>query len=409
MTKFRNKMIALLCLAGFAGLGVLYFKNWVVQKPFAVILFVGDGLVGSKLAAARLYRDGATRRLFLESFPHVALLNNHGADFAVPEAASAATLIATGQRGSQRAISLRQGEEPFRSLLRIAQERGRATGLVTNGRITSPTLAAFYSHAASASERDSIALQLLESDTPDVVMGGGRSDFLPTSKGGNRQDGRDLILEFQNTGRKLPRNKNELESIPEYQYPELLAIFSEAELPYSDTIAAENPTLSDMVRRAIRLLQYNRTGYFLVVDADLIARASSQNDGEQTLREIVELDRAIETAVRYAGENAVILATAKHSTGGMVMNGYPLLQERGMALIGRNPQGIPSITWSTGPGGAGDQALEGRLREEPVAASRNTAADTVEDVIAIGMGPGAERLQGFQDASLVFDILKNEM
>ena len=38
--------------------------------------------------------------------------------------------------------------------------------------------------------------------------------------------------------------------------------------------------------------------------------------------------------------------------GGMVLNGYPLAKDSGMALLGTNAAGLPSITWATGPNGA---------------------------------------------------------
>ena len=41
----------------------------VEPKPFGIILFVGEGLVTSKLAAARLYDGGADRRLAIDSLP----------------------------------------------------------------------------------------------------------------------------------------------------------------------------------------------------------------------------------------------------------------------------------------------------------------------------------------------------
>jgi len=38
----------------------------------------------------------------------------------------------------------------------------------------------------------------------------------------------------------------------------------------------QQPSLSDMVRRAIQLLQYNTGGYFLVVDAGLMRKAAQE-------------------------------------------------------------------------------------------------------------------------------------
>ena len=42
--KWRNQLLALFCLVVFAAFGVFYFQHWVVQKPFGIILFVGEGL-----------------------------------------------------------------------------------------------------------------------------------------------------------------------------------------------------------------------------------------------------------------------------------------------------------------------------------------------------------------------------
>ena len=96
--KLRNQLLALVCLLVFIGLGFLYFRTWVVQKPFAIILFVGDGLTTRTLSAARQFNRGAEHRLELESFPHVALLTNYANDFAVPDAAAATAALAVFAR-----------------------------------------------------------------------------------------------------------------------------------------------------------------------------------------------------------------------------------------------------------------------------------------------------------------------
>jgi hypothetical protein len=60
--KIRNRFVALGCLLVFIGLGVLFYVNWVVQKPFAIILFLTDNLTTSTLTAARIYGNGADHR-----------------------------------------------------------------------------------------------------------------------------------------------------------------------------------------------------------------------------------------------------------------------------------------------------------------------------------------------------------
>ena len=83
-------LLALTLLALFVLAGVFYFRSYVTAKPFGIILFTGEGLVSTKLAAARIYDGGADRRLAIESLPNLALITTHAADFAVADAASAA-------------------------------------------------------------------------------------------------------------------------------------------------------------------------------------------------------------------------------------------------------------------------------------------------------------------------------
>ena len=65
--KWRNQILALFCLAIFIAFGVLYFRHWVVQKPFAIVLFVGEGLTPDRIAATRLYTGGANAHLAIDN------------------------------------------------------------------------------------------------------------------------------------------------------------------------------------------------------------------------------------------------------------------------------------------------------------------------------------------------------
>ena len=49
LVKWRNQLLALFCLFLFLAFGVFYFKYWVIQKPFGIILFIGEGLDAQQL------------------------------------------------------------------------------------------------------------------------------------------------------------------------------------------------------------------------------------------------------------------------------------------------------------------------------------------------------------------------
>lgn len=423
--KWRNQLLALFCLIAFAAGGVFYFQHWVIQKPFGIILFVGEGLTPGRLAATRIYAAGADTPLTLDLMPHMALLTNYSNDFAAPDQAAAATAISTGVKVNNRLIGCDAAGKSLPNLIELAHQAGRATGLVTNANITDPTAAAFYAHTADQNDKSAIARQIAESSAIDLVLGGGIDDFLPESKGGHRQDERDLLLEIRRNGFDLVRSKAELEAIPGWRRPRLFGAFGHAELAYADHIEArsEQPSLSDMVRRAVELLQFDRSGYFLVVDAGLMRKAAEKNSGEHTLAETVELDRALAVAQRYAGGKSAIFVCGDVGIGGLSLSGYPFRKDRGIAVLGLNSAGDPWFSWATGPNGgryygaaklAASQDPQATVPaspleqpQEPVAFYAPSALNTVDDMLSFGSGPGAEALHGSMENTMLFMIIRD--
>ena len=161
---------------------------------------------------------------------------------------------------------------------------------MTDGALTNPTAAAFYAHANNAKQPQEFANALIERDAVDIALGGGATEFKKEK--------------LDQTRIRVVHNLPELEQITEWQQPRLLGLFAANDLPFTDEVAArtEQPSLADMVRRAIELLQVNRHGYILIVDAHLMASAAWQNLGERTLRETAELDRAVKVGRRVCGQ-----------------------------------------------------------------------------------------------------------
>ena len=419
--KLRNQLLALFCLLAFAGLGVLYFQHWVIRKPFGIILFIGEGLAPGRLAPTRAYAGGAGTHLGLDSMPHVALLTNYSKDFAAPDQAAAATAIATGVKVANRAIAINGDGKTLRTIIELAREYGRATGLVTDTKLTDPTNAVFYAHPADPYDVEKIAAEFVDGGKIDIAMGGGAGQFLPATKGGERQDGRDLLLELRGNGFDIVRTRAELEAVPAWRRPKLFGALNNAELAFVNQVEerSQQPSLSDMVRRAIELLQYNAGGYLLVIDAGLMRKAAQENNAERTLGQTIELDHAVTVARNYAGARSTIIVCGDVAIGGMNLNGFPFRQDSGIALLGLNSAGQPWITWATGPHGtksygaanipskAPNEQPEEHL--EPAALHTKSALPTVDDVVAFGSGPGTEAFEGVVDSTMVFKILRGEL
>src|SRR5947209_13583304 len=420
--KWRNQLLALFCLLAFGGLGILYFQHWVIRKPFGIVLFVGEGLSPARLAPTRVYAAGAGTRLNVDSMANAALMMNYSKDFAAPDQAAAATAIATGERVANRALAINGDGKPIKNIVELAREHGITTGLVTDTKLTDPTSAAFYAHPTESTDFEKIAAEFVDRANIDIAMGGGGAQFLPVTKGGERQDNRDLLLELRGNGFDIVRTRAELEIIPAWRRPKLFGVFSDGDLAFTNRVEerTHQPSLSDMVRRAIQLLQYNPGGYLLVIDAGLMRKAAEENNGERTLGQTVELDRAVGVARSYGGPKSTIIVCGDLAMGGLSLNGFPFRKDSGIALLGFNSAGQPWITWATGPHGTksyGPAKIPGNQNKsdtqeteqpEPAAFYTKSALVTVEDVVAFGSGPGTDALQGVLDSTAVFEILRNE-
>jgi hypothetical protein len=90
------------------------------------------------------------------------------------------------------------------------------------------------------------------------------------------------------------------------------------------------------------------------------------------------------------------------------LNGYPFRDDKGVAVVGINTQGIPSMTWSTGPGtpAAGTDAAPAG---EPSAVPAPVAIGVAEDGIVAAAGAGAEQLQGFKDNTDIFRVISTNL
>jgi len=407
--KLRNRFIALVILAAFVGGGFLLYYNWVVQKPFAIILFISEGMNVPTLTATRIYEGGATHRLTLESLPHVALLSNYSEDYAVSDPAAAATALATGTKTTSGALGVDLRGQQLKTIANLAKAEGRTVGLVTNTALTDTTPAAFYAHTTDTHNHLELAQALVDSDGIDVFLGGGKADFLPELKGGRRHDGIDLILELRNRGYDIIRNEAELENTPTWKPPQVFGAFTNGNFAYSSEADANStvPTLNEMVRKAIQLLEFNPRGYLLIVDSGLVEKAARENQAETVLQEMLAFDETVQTALEYAGENALILATGDVSIGGLRLNASPFRDDKGVSLTGTNPDGLPWFTWSTGPAGP---APDGEANpQQPAAAYATTAEPVAEDQVAVGVGPGSEALNGFQDNTKIFSIIRENL
>jgi alkaline phosphatase len=342
-----------------------------------VILFVGDGMGVSTVTAARILAgqlrgaSGEENRLSFETLPYLAHSKTYSVNQQTSDSAPTITAMVTGVKTNEGVLSIDHliprgtcdvsGHE-LKTIMEIAEEKGKSTGLVSTARITHATPAANYAHTADRDwESDAavsetcrstaidIAAQLLAfnaGDGPEVVLGGGRGAFLPTTiadpEGGTgaRTDGRDLTKEWLARYGDGPGkgayvwNEAGLDALAA-DTRHLLGLFEASHMEYehdrpNDT--GGEPSLSEMTATAISLLRQNRKGFYLQVESGRIDHAHHAGNAYRALTDAVEFANAIQVAMNATDpEDTLIIVTADHSHT-LTIAGYP---KRGNNILGR--------------------------------------------------------------------------
>lgn len=440
------------------------------DKARNVIIFIGDGMGVSTLTAARILAgenagvDGESFVTAMDRLDHTALVKTYSHDGQVSDSAPTATAILAGVKTRNSAIGV--GPEvtvndcasglanTVPSLFGIAQDAGLATGIVTTTGITHATPAAGYAHTpqrnweadadmparALAQGCTDIARQLVEGQVGaklDVILGGGRSVFLPSTttdpeypdRAGRRGDGRDLIAHWQlaNPRGTFAWNADQLASYDPASGQSLLGLFEPGHMQYEADRAADvggEPSLADMVELSIRRLSGEAGGYVLLVEGGRIDHAHHGGNAYRALTDAAALDAAVARALAMVDLNDTLIVTTADHSHTLTMSGYPA---RGNPILGTVAFGEPQLAqdgkayttlgYANGPGAvppgerpdpaAEDTGGPDYRQQALVPLSSETHAG--EDVAVRASGPGADLFRGTMEQHTIFYIMNRAL
>ncbi len=393
-------------------------------KAKNVILFLGDGMSLTTVAAARIYEgqrkggSGEENLLSWERFPATAFSKTYNTDSQTPDSAGTMTAITTGVKTHMGAIGVSAGtrsdcadslDKGLLTWLQLADSAGLGTGIVSTARLTHATPAATYAHSpernwendtdlteeAKAAGCKDIAQQLLSTARygrgPQVVLGGGRGEFTTVEerdpeyddKVGQRLDGRNLVQEWQRAHPQGAYVWNAAQLAAAADAPQLLGLFEPDHMQYeyerSKDVAGE-PSLAELTRAAINNLSKQSQGYVLMVEGARIDHANHSGNAYRALTDTVALSDAVRTAAEMtSADDTLIIVTADHSHTlnfvGYPARGNPILGKvkdkggedgAGKLDLARDGLGQPytTLTYANGPGytGASNQQPAGSKR-----------------------------------------------
>jgi alkaline phosphatase len=360
-------------------------------KAKNVILFVGDGMGVSTVTAARILDGqmnglaGEENQLSFDKFPFSGLSKTYNVDAQTPDSAGTMTAMMSGIKTDVGVIGVDEDIErgdcstvagnELVTALELAEIAGKSTGIISTARITHATPAATYAKSADRNWEDisdmpedavtagcsDIAEQLvnfeanleanfegLDVDGIEVVMGGGRRHFLPrdeafnspdaaSSVEGDRTDGRDLTAEWQamyESGVYI-YDQSGFDGLDTETTERVFALFNESHMQYEadrgNDIAGE-PSIAEMTSAAIKVLDNNEQGFFLMVESGRIDHAHHAGNAYGALHDTIAFAEAVDTADKLTDdEDTLIIVTADHGHV-FTIAGYP---KRGNPILGK--------------------------------------------------------------------------
>ena len=290
-----------------------------------IILMIGDGMGPGHVHIAWLY---ATRQLgknlvMTEVMDNgcTAYMINDTADSTVTESAAAAVQMATGVKVLARAVGIGPDGKDLKTILEMAKEKGKATGLVTTSGITDATPAGFMAHVAHRSEEEKIADQLVKSDV-NILFGGRKEFFLPQSEKGKRKDNRNLLNDARENGYVVVETVEEMKKT---NGKKILGLFNQSNMLFEiDRKGSTEPSLAEMTAKALEVLSKEEQGFFLMVEGGRIDHAAHYYDIGAVISDTLAFDEAIKVAYDFqkANPDTLLIITADHETGGLVVLPY---------------------------------------------------------------------------------------
>ncbi|MCW5205750.1 alkaline phosphatase [Desulfobulbus sp. F5] len=327
----------------------------VQQEPKIrnVIVMIGDGMgfpaVGlldsyAKYAATSPYKAAGIKTALeeLADTGVIGFTSHEAANVLVTDSAASSTQIASGKAAGSEMIGVDEQGNPTETILEKAKKMGKATGLVSDTRLTHATPAGFAAHQTARAKENEIAVDLLNNDV-DVMLSGGLRYFIPQEASdeatdihqslkqrtsgkiklkSSRKDSRNLIAEAEQKGYAVAFTKQQLEQAAGKK---ILGLFSSSMMPDALQQRAElakpersTPTLKEMTGKALDTLAKHQNGFFLMVEAGQIDQAEHANDAGRLLHEMLVMDETLQVILNWVKQrnDTLLIVLADHNTGG---------------------------------------------------------------------------------------------
>lgn len=453
------------------------------EKPVAknVILLIADGLSVGHRTAARILSKGVTNGMYnaplaMDDMPHMALLGTSSVDTIAADSANTASAYMTGHKSSVNALGVyadrtkASQDDPKQETIAeiIRRKTDMAVGVVSDAEIEDATPASVVSHTRRRNDKADI-VGMFYNVKPEVVLGGGSAYFLPKeTPGSKRKDSVNYIEKFSEAGYHLVTDRTALNQVVTGETPDrLLGLFHTGNMDgwidrhqwKGNTVKKfpNQPDLTESFDAAVKVLEKNDKGFFLMLEAGLVDKYSHPLDWTRSVGDTIAFDRVVERAKAYCEKHpdTLLIVTGDHthsiSVAGTVDDnklgkdmrekvgvyadaGYPNYEDKDKdgfpdnfqpskrlaVFFGAHPdyyetyRSFPDATFTPAVkdekgnyvANAQYKDVEGaHFVEGNLPRNESQGVHTVDDLVVTAQGPNADKIRGFMNSTEVFRVM----
>ena len=272
-------------------------KNAKVRN---VILLIGDGM-GQGAVNAGMYANGGS--LTLTNLRTIGYVRTQSADNFTTDSAASGTAYATGVKTNNGYLGKNPDKENVTNIPEYLAPLGYACGVLSTDDLNGATPAAFFAHQAARGEKEAIWADLPASSLT-FASAGTQAVFESMPLATQEAIRRRFSLVYDPADPAVATSES------------LVYLPKTVNLDRGDYLPATTELAIDYLSKR------SKKGFFLMVEGARIDKCEHSNDFPGTVKEMLDFDKAIEAAVRFAEKDGhtLVIISADHETGGTILS-----------------------------------------------------------------------------------------
>jgi alkaline phosphatase len=276
------------------------------------------------------------------------------------ESAAAATAMSTGVKTYNNSICMDVNYQRLLNLTDLTKSMNKSAGVISSVEFTHATPAGFVAHNLTRNNYAQIAFEMLLGSRLDVIMGCGNPDYNNSGATGHNtykyvgdslcwlglQAGNsifyvngvpDTVEDCNGDGTRDPwlliQDRSQFQNlmtgntpIRVLGVPKVFETLQQSRAgdvnanPYVVPLTTTVPTLVEMTRGALNVLDNNTNGFFLMIEGGAIDWASHGNQKGRLIEEQIDFNNAVDAVIQWVNTNSnwnetLVIVTADHETG----------------------------------------------------------------------------------------------